>query len=129
MEELRLTNGRCVGWRANQYGRTVDVESVIFITVCGLRAVIVLEMDAERTIPTQACPSCGQPMRFAREIHADQLLRTYDCKECGAALTEAEDSQAASTIASEGAPIVRTLLNEGLLVSAPDKPKPVQKVK
>jgi hypothetical protein len=34
-EELRLTNGRCVAWRANQYGRTVDVESVIFITVCG----------------------------------------------------------------------------------------------
>jgi hypothetical protein len=68
-------------------------------------------------------------MRFAREIHAGQLLRTYDCKECGAALTEAEDSQADSTIASEGAPIVRTLLNEGLLVSAPDKPKPVPKVK
>ena len=44
------------------------------------------------------------------------------------AISEAEDSQLASTAASDPAPIVRALLNDGLLVSAPD-PKPVPNMK
>ncbi len=66
-------------------------------------------------------------MRFARAIrHADGLpeLETYDCKECGVAMTEAVDSQLASTAASDRASIVGALLNHGLLVSTPE-PQPV----
>ena len=81
-------------------------------------------MNAEHTIPAPACPSCGQPMRIARAIPNDELpeLRRYDCKECGVAVTAAADSQLASAVTSDRAPIVRALLNDGLLVSAPDKP-------
>jgi hypothetical protein len=62
-------------------------------------------------------------MRFARAIaQADGLseLQTYDCKECGVAMTEAEDSQLASTAASDRGPIIGGLLNHGLLVSTPE---------
>jgi hypothetical protein len=77
------------------------------------------------------CPSWGNPVRFARAIPADLLpqLRTYDCRECGVSIIEAEDSQPASTVASDRAPIVRALLNDGLLVSAPHGPKPVSNLK
>jgi hypothetical protein len=47
-------------------------------------------------------------------------VQTYDCKECGVARTEAEDSQLASTAASDRAPIIGALLNHGLLVSTPE---------
>jgi hypothetical protein len=84
-------------------------------------------MDYERITPTRGCPSCGEPMRFARAIaQADGLpeLQTYDCKECGVAMTEAEDSQLASAAASDRAAIIGALLNHGLLVSTPE-PQPV----
>jgi hypothetical protein len=70
-------------------------------------------------------------MRFARALPAERFpqLRTYDCKECGVAATESEGLQPAWTVASDLAPIVRALLNDGLLVSAPDKPKPVPNLK
>ncbi len=63
-------------------------------------------------------------MRFAGAIRqADGLpeLETYDC---GVAMTEAEDSQLASTAASDRASIIAALLNHGLLVSTPE-PQPV----
>jgi hypothetical protein len=66
-------------------------------------------------------------MGSARAIaQADGLpeFQTYDCKECGVAMTEAEDSQLASTAASDRAPIIGALLNHGLLVSTPE-PQPV----
>ena len=81
-------------------------------------------MNGER-IP--ACPSCGNPMRFARAIsQAEGLaeLQTYDCKECGVAVTEAADQQLASITASDRTPIISALLSHGLLVSSPD-PQPV----
>jgi len=70
-------------------------------------------------------------MRFARASPAERspLLRTYDCKACGVAVTEAEGSQPLWTAASDRVPIVRALLNDGLLVSAPEKPKPVPNLK
>ncbi len=77
----------------------------------------------ERIKPTPACRSCGNPMRFARAVtQANGLpeLRTYDCKDCGVAMTEAEESQVASTVASDRAPIVHLLLDYGLLVSVPE---------
>ena len=52
-------------------------------------------------------------MRFVRAIaQADGLreLQTYDCKECGVAMPEAQDSQFASTAASDRAPIIGALL-------------------
>jgi hypothetical protein len=65
-------------------------------------------------------------MRFAGALPAERFpqLRTYDCKACGVAMTEADGSQV-----SDRVPIVRALLNDGLLVSAPDKPKPVLNLK
>ena len=70
-------------------------------------------------------------MRFARAMPAERLahLTTYDCKVCGVAVTEADSSQPAWTVASDRAPIVRALLNDGLLVSAPDEPKAVPTTK
>ena len=83
-------------------------------------------MEGERTTPTPACPSCGNPMRLVQAIPASGLpeLRTYDCRQCGVAMTEADDSQLASTA---GAPVIRALLNHGLMVSAPD-PQPDPKM-
>ena len=81
-------------------------------------------MDSDRVTPTPDCPSCGNPMRFARAIpQAGGLpaLHTYDCRECGVAMIEAENSQLA---ASDRAPIIGALLNHGLLVSTPE-PQPV----
>jgi hypothetical protein len=86
-------------------------------------------MDGERSVSTPTCPSCGNPMRFARAIPTDLLpqLRTSDCRECGVSITEAVDSQPASTV--DRALIVRALLNDGLLVSAPDEPEHVPRMK
>src|SRR6185369_15246356 len=81
-------------------------------------------MNGERIL---ACPSCGNPMRFARAIsQADGLaeLQTYDCKECGVAVTEAAHAQLTSTAAADRTPIIGALLNHGLLISRPD-PQPV----
>ena len=66
-------------------------------------------------------------MRFGRAIpEADGLpkLQTHICKECGVAVTEAEDSQLASTSALNRDPMIGALLNHGLLVSTPE-PQPV----
>jgi transposase-like protein len=86
-------------------------------------------MEGEHTIPTPACPSCGNSMRLVRAIPASGLpeLRTYDCRQCGVAMTEADDSQLASTAASDRAPVIRVLLNHGLMVSVPD-PQPDPKM-
>ena len=100
---------------------------MIFITVWTSPDRHPADMDGERITPTPACPSCGKPMWFARAIaQADGLpeLQSYDCEECGVAMTEAEDSQLASTAASDRAPIIGALLNYGLLVSTPE-PQPV----
>jgi hypothetical protein len=43
------------------------------------------------------------------------------------AMTEADDSQAASTAASDRATVIRALLNNGLMVSVPD-PQPDPKL-
>jgi hypothetical protein len=42
---------------------------------------------------------------------------------CGVAITQAEDSQLALTAASDRPPIIRALLNYGLMVSVPE-PQP-----
>ena len=42
-------------------------------------------------------------------------------------MTEADDSQLASTSASNRAPVIRVLLNHGLMVSVPD-PQPDPKM-
>ena len=84
------------------------------------------QMEGEHTTPTPACPICGNPMRLVRAIPASGLpeLRTYDCGQCGVAMTEADDSQLASTAASDRAPVIRALLNHGLMVSVPDPQHP-----
>jgi hypothetical protein len=68
-------------------------------------------------------------MRLARAIPASGLpeLRTYDCRQCGVTMTEADDSQLASTAASDRAPVIHDLLNHGLMVSVPD-PQPDPKM-
>jgi hypothetical protein len=65
-------------------------------------------------------------MQFARAIPQAGLpeLQTSDCKECGVAMPRAEDSQLASTAASDRAPIIGALLSHGLLVSTPE-PQPL----
>jgi len=81
-------------------------------------------MNGERIL---ACPSCGNPMRFARAISQAEgvaELQTYDCKECGVAVTEAADQQLASIAASDRTPIIGALLSHVLLFSAPN-PQPV----
>jgi hypothetical protein len=91
--------------------------------------IILLQMDSEDRPPTPVCPSCGNPMRFARAIPQDGRLPelwTFDCKECGLAVTEAKDSarmeksQLASRVSSDRVPVIRRLLAQGLLVSLPD---------
>jgi hypothetical protein len=101
----------------------IGAENVIFITVWTSPDghPPLNEWRTHHTYST--CLSCDNPMRFARAIpQADGLpeLQTYDCKECGVAMTEAEDSQLASTAASDRNPIIRTLLNHCLLVSTPE---------
>ena len=96
---------------------------MIFITVWTSPDRHPADMDGERITPTPACPSCGNPMQFARAILADGLpeLRTYDCKACGVATTASEDSQLASTATTDRAKIIRALFNHGLLVSVPEE--------
>jgi hypothetical protein len=122
-----------VGWsdKSSRSPGGFDAKNVIFITVSTLADSHPSQMDAERTIPIPACPSCGHPMRFARASPAERFpqLRTYDCKGCGVAVTEAEGSQPTWAVVSDRPSIVRALLNDGLLVSAPDKPTPVPSLK
>jgi hypothetical protein len=98
-------------------------ENVIFITAWRHRKVILPEMLGDRTTPTPACPSCGNPMRFARAIPADgrPALRTYDCKACGVATTASQDLQLASTATTDRSKIIPALFNHGLLVSVPEE--------
>jgi hypothetical protein len=64
------------------------------------------------------------PARQEQRTKSTALISPQACKECGVAMTEAEDSQLASTAASDRAPIIGALLNHGLLVSTPE-PQPV----
>jgi hypothetical protein len=101
----------------------IATENVIFVTAWTSLESDAAEMDGDRITPTPACPSCGNPMQFARAIPADGLpeLWTYDCKGCGVAMTAAQDSQLASTATTNRTTIIPALFHHGLLVSVPEE--------
>jgi hypothetical protein len=85
--------------------------------------VILAAVVGDRITPTPACPKSRQAYAVCESDRPSRRLpelQTYDCKECGVAMTEADDSQLASTAASHRAPIIGALLKHGLLVSTPE---------
>jgi hypothetical protein len=101
----------------------IATKTVIFVTAWTSLVSDRTAMEGDRITPAPACPSRGNPMRFARAIPADGLpeLRTYDCKGCGVTMTAAQDSQLASTATTDRATIIPALFHHGLLVSVPEE--------